>query len=342
MGPLIKENVSLKEYTTFKIGGNARYFSEVHNIEELNAAVNFAKQNLLPHFVLGGGSNVLVGDGVFPGLVLKMNVTTCSFVDSPEEEVMVTAGAGVVLDDLIEKCVLKNVWGLENLSHIPGSVGATPVQNVGAYGVEVCDVISVVHTYDVTSHVEKDFKKNECAFSYRDSFFKTSEGKNYIVTGVTFTLKKNRTPKIVYADLANFFSTKKTEEISLSEIRAAVIAVRAQKFPDWTIVGTAGSFFKNPIVLKEDGEKLLAKFPALPVYELDSTRVKCSLGYILDKVCGLKGYREGKVRLYEKQALVVVAERGATAQDIMRFTSVVAEKVFEKTGIKIEPEVQFV
>jgi UDP-N-acetylmuramate dehydrogenase len=247
-------------------------------------------------------------------------------------------GAGEELDTMVASTVAAGWWGLENLSHIPGTVGAVPVQNVGAYGVEVAALIVSVTVYDLELKAVRELTPAQCQFSYRHSVFKEPAGKSLIIIAVTFALSRVPVPRLTYAELANrVAATGAVPTPAL--IRSEVIAIRAAKFPDWKTVGTAGSFFKNPIVPSPVVAQLRATYPELPCYPAAPGYEKCSLGFILDKVCGLRGYRVGHVRLYEQQALVLVAESGASAAEIDAFATLVAARVFEKTGITIEREV---
>ena len=335
----IRKDVQLSEYTTLKIGGVARYFVEVSTVEEIGEAVQFAKQIALPHLILGGGSNLLIADTGFDGVVIQNHLKGIRYIEHENEFVTLVAEAGEVLDEVIADTVSRGYFGLENLSAIPGSVGATPVQNVGAYGVEVSDIILKIEAYHIPTESIKIFSPEECKFRYRDSFFKTEAGKEFIITSVHFSLTKKYSPKIHYKDLVKLFAETKP---TLKEIREAVIAIRSQKFPDWQVLGTAGSFFKNPIIPRAQSEALLEYYPDLPSYDAGNEQVKMPLGYVLDNICGLKGYSDGKVGLFEKQALVLVNFGGATAGEVFEFVEFVRSKVFEKTKIKIEPEVRFV
>lgn len=334
----IQENIPLSAHTTLHIGGVARYFVEAQSIEEVKAAAHFALQNALPLLVLGGGSNLLVSDEGFAGVVLKNAITGLEFFEE-ENTLRIVGGAGLVFDEVIAAIVVRGGVGLENLSAIPGTLGATPVQNVGAYGVEVGEMIASVRAVSLESGEEKIFTHDECQFSYRDSFFKTVSGKKFCITHVTLCVQKNGTPKIMYADLQKFFGDTSP---TVAQVREAVIKIRAQKFPDWHQVGTAGSFFKNPVISLDQYRELLREYPLLPQYAAGPDMVKIPLGYVLDKLCGLKGYRTGRVGLYEEQALVLVNHGGATAAEVKEFVAFVSEKVFTKTKIKIFPEVVFV
>lgn len=333
--PAVKENISLAPYTTLKVGGPAEAFVVVNLEEELSGLASEQGRNI---FVIGGGSNLLINDDGVKGLVIKNDIKGITSAVN-KDQVLVTVGAGEVWDDFVALTVKEGWWGLENLSAIPGSVGATPIQNVGAYGVEVASLIKSVRVFDVKQNQFREFTNQECIFGYRDSFFKTPAGKMMIVTSVTFNLSLTPSPKLHYKDLANYFSGVDLYNVSQTEIREAVIKIRAGKFPDWKQIGTAGSFFKNPIIGEAHYESLLLEYPGLPGYPEKDGKIKVSLGWILDNVCGLKGYKEGNVGLYEKQALVLVNFGGATAKEIKNFADKIRAEVFQKTKIEIEMEV---
>lgn len=333
MAILVSEQVALAPQTTLKIGGNAAYYIEVRTEEELAEAVTFAEQKGLPFCILGGGSNILVADAGYRGVVINMRIRGCTYEQINPDQCVVQVGAGEVLDDFISDMVERGLWGLENLSHIPGSVGATPVQNVGAYGVEVADVIARVRVFDAKTKTFFVLENSDCGFSYRHSLFK--EKNNLVIIAVTFLLHIQPQPKISYAGLAS----QLPEVPTLQNIRDTIIAIRSEKFPDWHTVGTAGSFFKNPLLTQSEITDLLEKYPDIPTYPAGNGLSKVLLGYILDKICGLKGFTIGPVRLYEKQALVLVTEEGATEADIKNFVKIISEKIFLKTFIKISQEV---
>lgn len=308
---------------------------EVQTEAELEEACAFARAKELPILVLGGGSNVLVPDEGVSAVVIK-NAITGIDATTTDSEVQITVGAGEVFDDLVSRTVSEGWWGLENLSHIPGTVGATPVQNVGAYGVEMADLIVSVRVYDYVNQVWQTLSAHDCQFDYRTSLFKTDAGANYIITYVTFILRPTPSPTLTYRDLEPL---QAHVEITTQQVRDAVIEIRSKKFPDWTQVGTAGSFFKNPIIEKSHYTRLCEAFPCLPGYEVGDDLIKVPLGYVLDKVCHIKGTQHGKVGTYDAQALVLIAERGATANDVIAFAKKITQTVFEKTNITIEWEV---
>lgn len=330
----IQEQVPLAPKTTLKCGGAAEYYAEVSDVGELTEAMAFSREHQCAVTLLGGGSNVLVSSAGVRGLVIHPQFLETTY-EERGSDVFVYAGAGVTLDMLVGETVSKHMWGLENLSGIPGSVGAVPIQNVGAYGVEAKDVVHEVHTYNRATRAVEVFSNEACAFAYRHSFFKTEAGKQYVIIGVTFKLSLLPAPRVSYKDLALKFEGVENPE--LNEIRDVVLAIRRGKFPDWHSVGTAGSFFKNPIVSTDAYALLQAAFPGVPGYR-EGEGVKIPLGWILDHVLHVKGYREGNVGLYEKQALVLVRYDDATSDDIIEFAKKICDRVFDATGVRVEFE----
>jgi len=247
----------------------------------------------------------------------------------------VTIGAGENWDSLVEESVEKKLYGLENLSLIPGTVGAAPIQNIGAYGSEAKDTIESVYVLDIKKDEYKTIKNIDCDFSYRDSMFK-KEKNRYVIISVTFILNKNGKLNLEYGDLKNI------KNPSLKKVREAVIDIRKRKLPDVKEYGTAGSFFKNLIVSCPKAKELLAKYPDMILHEVNDKKVKIPLAWILDHVCGFRGVRIGDVGIYKNQALVIVNYGNASAQDINSLAQKMAKAVYGKTGINIEPEVQFV
>ncbi len=332
---VLKTDQNLSFFSTLKVGGNAKFLVVVQSEEEVKSAFDFAEKESLPKFLLGGGSNILFSDEDFEGVVIKNEIKGIELKDLGGE-VLVSCGGGENWDDLVAFCVSNGLYGLENLSGIPGTVGASPVQNIGAYGTEVKDTIFDVTFFDPKT---KDFKKisnKESKFSYRDSIFK-NELKGVFVTKVSFILKKEGTLNISYKDLESFFKEKK--EISLLSVRDAVLLIRSKKFPDLNIYGTAGSFFKNIILEKEKAQSFLKQFPEAPFFVIDEKTIKIPTGFILDKICGLKGFREGNTGLFEHQSLVLVNFGGANAKEIFDFKEKIKKIVYEITGLQIEEEV---
>lgn len=339
----IQENINLSKYTTFKIGGFARFFCIVTSEDDVLQAVDFARSKNIPFFVLGGGSNILISDNGYSGLVIKNEISGIEIVKEDDGVVVLEVGAGMNWDEFVEYTVNKEYSGLENLSYIPGVVGASPVQNIGAYGREASTFIHTVKAFDVGQSKFVELTKEQCEFSYRNSLFKKNKGR-HIITTVSFTLNKKHSIDISYKDLKEYFfksTAGQTNSITIKDVREAVIEIRKNKLPDWKTWGTAGSFFKNPIISKEQFDHLKSKYPDLPGFE-EGSGVKVSLGWILDKVCGMKGASHGNVGTYEKQALVLVSRPGATAEDVTKFSQNIMQVVKDKTGIDIEAEVEWV
>jgi len=340
----ILEHIPLAEFTTFKIGGPARYFCRVTSEEDLLSAVKFARNKKKAIFVLGGGSNLLISDSGFTGLVIKMEMKGVTF-----DGERVTAAAGELWDEVVDRTVERGLYGLENLSAIPGTVGAVPVQNIGAYGAEISQLVETVRAFDLRTLKFVNFTNIECGFAYRDSMFKQKKGR-YVVTSVTSKLKKNGSVNITYKDLREYFEKKtrtknnKSQKVrpTLREVRNAVIEIRWGKLPDWKLWGSAGSYFKNPTLSQKRFVDLKERYPELPGYPEPDGRIKVSLAWILDKVCNLKGLCIGNVCVYKKQTLVIVSQPGASAEEVVSLSREMSRRVKETTGINIEAEVEWV
>ncbi|MCI0566078.1 UDP-N-acetylmuramate dehydrogenase [bacterium] len=331
----------MAHHTTFRAGGRARFFAVAESEDDLRDIISYARKKNIPFFVLGGGSNVLFGDRGFPGLVIKMNIRGIAYGKEKGGITAVSAGAGEHWDNFVGGTVARGFYGLENLSFIPGSVGAAPVQNIGAYGAEAGDVIVEVSTLNTETLEIEIFSKEACMFSYRDSFFKSPAGGKYIITRVVFGLSSKGSVNISYRDVKDYFEERRNDSPALSDVRDAVIAIRTRKLPDVREVGTAGSFFKNPVVSVYDIEKLKEKHPDVKFFP-HGDAVKISAGWLLDHVGGFRGYREGNVGAYKNQALVIVNESGASASEILAFAERMQKIIYEKTGITLEPEVKIV
>lgn len=336
----IREHVPLAEHTTFKIGGPARFFAEVETEEDIRDALQVAEKEKLPVFILGAGSNVLISDQGFPGVVIHMMNTDVRYVEE-DKDVLVIADAGKDWDELVSGVVARGLWGFENLSGIPSSVGATAVQNIGAYGVEVETLIEWVEVFDRSTQSTKKLLHDECLFGYRDSIFKHKNGASLIVIRVAYRLMKNGTPNLTYKDLRTYHETEHALG-TLLDVREAVRAIRAKKFPLRSDAGTAGSFFQNPIVTQEVATRFLSRFPDAPSYPQKDRNIKLSAGWIIDHVLHLKGFREGDVGTWDAQALVMVNYGNATANDVARFACRMSASCEHEIGMKLIPEVVFV
>ena len=330
------ENVSCKEFTTLKVGGLVRYVATITSLEELEQARLLIQELALPYVVLGEGSNVLPSDDFYQGVVLRMQVPGISYGPEQEGKVTVTAGAGVPWEELVSELAQKGYWGTENLAGIPGTVGAAPVQNIGAYGAEFSNICTHVRGINMNTGETFHFTNEECELEYRDSIFKRR--KELVITEVGMKVETHGLPKLGYSDLARLAH----EGVQLTtplEISTAVREVRSKKFPDLSVQGTAGSFFKNPIIDQQRFSELSARYGAIPSYPAKDG-IKVPLAFILDHVLGMKGHVEGKVSLFGNQPLVLVTDEGATAKDVDEFAKTIEKKVFDATGIKIHREVQ--
>lgn len=334
----IQENILLKDHTTFRIGGKADFFVEVNTIDELKEAILFSKKDKIPFIVIGGGSNILASDSGFRGLVIRNNIKGIEW-KTDGDFVSVISNAGESWDYLVDLTVKEGLFGLENLSLIPGSVGASPIQNIGAYGAEVKQTIDWVEAMDTEKMELIVLNSKQCEFGYRDSIFKHEIGKKYIVTRVAFKLKRSGDTFIGYHDLADYFVRRGIARATPKEVRDAVIEIRTNKLPDIRVEGTAGSFFKNPIVTRERFDELKKMFSDISGYASDGA-MKISAGWIIDKLLGLKGYFEGDAGVHPKQALVLVNKGNATAKDIKNLAEKIEKMTKEKIGIELEREVR--
>lgn len=287
-------------------------------------------------YVLGGGNNILF-TGYFDGALLKPDIRGIHVLAEDDEAVTVEAGAAVEWDDLVAWSVERGLWGAENLSLIPGTVGAAPVQNIGAYGAEAKDVIARVHLFDTERREHKVLAAEECRFAYRDSIFKHELRGRAVITSVEFRFRKRPAPDLGYGDLQR--ETEARGGASLRNIREAVCAIRRGKLPDTAVLGNAGSFFKNPVVSRAEAERLAARYEGMPVYPApDPERRKLAAGWLIDRA-GMKGYRKGRAGVHDRQALVLVNFGGATGEEIRELAREVQLRVRDAFGVAIEPEV---
>ena len=333
----MQPSVSLADKSSLKVGGTAEYFSSVSSNRELAKIIHDAKDHGLHINILSGGTNTLVSEEGVSGLVIQPKILCDKKVTRDGEKVFVEIAAGEDWDEAVAWSVEQGFWGLENLSLIPGWVGASPYQNIGAYGQEVANIITEVHTYDFFDQKQKVFRGSECDFSYRSSVFKKLDEPRYVITAVTFVLSKTPRPNIGYHDVETEIGSEKP---TLQAIRDAVVAIRGRKMPDMEKYGTAGSFWMNPVVSYEKARELEKEYPLMPMHDL-GTGMKIPLAWILDNILNLKGYRKNNVSLYEHHPLVLITEPGANSNDVLSMQREVEQKVREATGITIEREVRF-
>ena len=320
-------------YNTFGLEAVAEHYCEYCSAEELMLDLASAPK---PWLHVGGGSNLLFATPRFEGTVFHNACNAIEVLSQDNESVEVRAGGGVLWDFFVQWCVSRGWYGAENLSLIPGEVGASAVQNIGAYGAEVKDIIERVETLDTETLSERVFGRDECGYGYRKSFFKSEEGRRYFVLSVVFRLGLKPHFNLGYGPLKEI----QPSELSLAAVREKVIATREAKLPDPEKIGSAGSFFMNPVVPAEKALALKANYPDMPQYPAEGG-VKLSAGWMIDR-CGLKGYRRGNAGVYEKQALVLVNLGGATADEIMALADEVIEKVRGVFGVELHPEAQII
>ncbi|PYS04292.1 MAG: UDP-N-acetylenolpyruvoylglucosamine reductase [Acidobacteria bacterium] len=341
MKALIHENVALALLTTFGIGGPARYFIDAPDEQTVLEAIHGAKEKDLPIFVLGGGSNLLVADAGFPGLVVRIGIRGVEWA-SANGKTIVDAGAGEEWDRLVASSVERNLSGIECLSGIPGSVGGTPVQNVGAYGQEISEVLVSVRAYDRSADRIVELSHDECGFTYRTSVFNTTAKDRYAVLHVIYALTNNGNPAIRYPELQREFEGK-TANPTLAEVRDAVRRIRGRKAmllvegdPDCR---SAGSFFKNPMVTEEKFADLQSiAGPNVPRYPASGGKVKTAAAWLIEHAGFSKGYSVGPVGLSTKHTLALVNKGGATAADVVRLARQIRSGVRDRFGIELVPE----
>ena len=335
---IIKENISLLSYNTFGIDAKADYFIEYNSVEELQTALKseIVKSNRLLH--IGGGSNLLFMKD-FKGVILHSAINFIKKVSEDADTVMLEAGAVVNWDDFVAYTVENGWGGVENLSLIPGEVGASAVQNIGAYGVEVQDVIIEVNAVEIETGESKIFSVEDCQYGYRESIFKKELKGKYIITSVVFKLQKQAQFKLNYQHLEA--EVLKNGDINLQNIRQTIIAVRESKLPDPKIFGNAGSFFMNPVISKAHFNELLAQYPQMPHYFVSETEEKVPAGWLIDQ-CGWKGKQIGNAGVHDKQALVLVNKGGATGAEIVYLAEQIQASVKIKFGIELRAEVNYI
>ncbi|MHB8580539.1 MAG: UDP-N-acetylmuramate dehydrogenase [Ignavibacteriaceae bacterium] len=336
----IKENISLKELNTFHLDVKAKIFVEVFAEDELREILSQDPFSSLPKLILGRGSNILFTKD-FDGLVIKNSIPGIKVTNENDREVYVEAGSGLLWNDLVRYCVKKNYGGIENLSLIPGTVGAAPIQNIGAYGQELKDVFYSLNGISLDDTSPKEYSKNECEFGYRDSVFKRELKGRFYITSVIIKLKKDPAVNVDYFALKEEFKRMDLKAITISDVSEVVCKIRKSKLPDPEYLGNAGSFFKNPEVSEEEYLKFGKEFNDLNGFKLKSGKYKISAAWMIDK-CGWKGKRLGNAGVHVKQPLVLVNLKNASGIEILDLSRKIKKSVFEKFGIMLEEEVNLV
>ena len=332
----IQENFSLKDHNTFGVDVKARFFAEVTGLMQLRKLLDLS---VYPNrFILGGGSNLLLIDDI-DALVMHIALKGITLFEEEEDYVIIKAMAGENWHQLVLWCLEREYGGIENLSLIPGNTGTAPIQNIGAYGVELKDVFVSCEAMDLESLELVELSKEQCRFGYRDSIFKKEAKGKYIITSVK--LKLTRKAHIIRTDYGGVQEQLNQMGVAvpgIKDVSAAIMHIRQKKLPDPALLGNSGSFFKNPILSKTRVEKLVKNHPEIPVYEVSESQVKVPAGWLIDQ-CGLKGYRKGDAGVHERQALVLVNYGKASGQEILELSREVQEKVQSKFDILLEPEV---
>lgn len=337
----IEENINLAQYATLKIPALARYFTVVKNDNEIQEAIKLAYDKSLNLFILGGGSNILFSQDL-QALVIKNELKGISIVKETEENIYLQAASGEIWSALVHYAVSHNFGGIENLFYVPGTVGAAPVQNIGAYGVELKDVFDSLKAVDLNSGEIKEFSLEDCHFGYRDSIFKNEAKGRYFIVSVTLKLNKKPELKLDYGDIKLKLIEQNISNPSVKVVAEIIREIRDAKLPNPSVLANAGSFFKNPEVSKAFFDKLQLKYPDIKYFPgSQEDLIKIPAGWLIERA-GFKGKRFANVAMYEKQALILVNYGGASAKEVLEHVNRVQSGVEKKFGIKIEPEVNII
>jgi UDP-N-acetylmuramate dehydrogenase len=335
----MQPNFSLKSFNTFGIEAKAKNFVAVHSLDELKNVL--AEHTAEPKFILGGGSNMLLTQDI-EALVIHIDLKGKRMLKEDNDFVWVESMAGENWHEFVLWTIDQNFGGLENMSLIPGNVGTTPVQNIGAYGTEIKDTFVSCDAMKIDDQTMRTFSKEDCRFGYRESIFKQEAKDQYIITSVVFKLtKRNHNINTSYGDITKELAEKNVTVPTLKDVSNAVIAIRQSKLPDPKVLGNSGSFFKNPVISRSHFEKVQAQFPEIKFFEVSPTEVKVPAGWLIEQA-GYKGFRKGDAGVHKNQALVLVNYGSATGQDILALSREVQQAVFDKYSIAIEAEVNVI
>lgn len=329
-----ESNFQLKDVTTFHIPAIAKNYCEYDNVKELKQILDDNKGEQILH--IGGGSNLLFTND-FNGLILHSNIQFIHKIEDAGEHVILNVGSGIVWDEFVKYCVENSYYGTENMSYIPGEVGASAVQNIGSYGAEVKDIIYRVHTIEIETLQERIFTNSECDYAYRYSVFKGELKGKYIVTSVEYRLSKIKNFNLTYGPLKAIDNP----DLTLNDVRNEIIRIRTSKLPDPQYIGSVGSFFKNPIVKVDKYRELNNEYPNIPHYPVSNNEEKIPAGWLIENA-GLKGYSIGDAQVYQKQCLVIVNNGNAKAEDVVKLYTHIIDTVNEKYGIKLDPEANII
>lgn len=331
------QNISLKSYNTFGIDVVAQYFTTFSSINSLLEILENQKKNQQEFLIIGGGSNILFTKN-YEGIVIKNELTGIELMNETEHHYFVKAAAGVVWHQFVLHCIQKNYAGIENLSLIPGSVGAAPLQNIGAYGIELKDIFFELEAMNIATQKIETFTLNDCSFGYRESVFKKELKGQYIILNVTFRLNKIPVYNIKYGAIEAELTAMNCTELSIKNISDAVINIRSSKLPNPKEIGNAGSFFKNPVIDQNTYENLISHYPTMPAYPNINMQYKLAAGWLIEQ-CGWKGFRKNDAGCHAKQALVLVNYANATGKEIYDLSSEIVSSVYKKFNVQLEREV---
>ena len=335
-----KKDYSLLAHNTFGIDASCRRFLEYSSIEEARLVADILRGGNNPFLIIGGGSNLLLTKD-YAGVVVHSAIKGIEAEEQADGTVMLTCGSGEVWDDVVAYSVERGWYGAENLSIIPGEVGASAVQNIGAYGAEVCQIIDKIEAVEIATGDIRIFDVKECGYGYRQSRFKKEWKDRYLMTHVTYRLAKQQPLRLEYGNIKAELERKGINEPTLAQLRQVIIDIRNEKLPDPKVEGNAGSFFMNPVVSKEKYEELAALYPNMPHYTIDAEHEKIPAGWMIDQ-CGWKGKSLGRAGVHGKQALVLVNRGGATGEEIVQLCETIRKDVCDRFGIDIHPEVNVI
>jgi len=333
----IRTNIPLKNHTTMRLGGNARFMTDVSSAAEIAEIYRNAKGQNLPIFVLGGGSNIIVRDEGYNGIVIRNRITGFDIIDDQPSDVTLKIGGGEVWDSVVQRTVDMHLTGIEAMSGIPGTAGAAPVQNVGAYGQEIADTLLSLEAYDSQTDSFVTLQSNDCGFSYRDSIFRGEATGRYVITSITIKLYKNAPQPPFYAAVEQYLAAHNITLFTPQVIRDAVIAIRADKLPDPKIQPNTGSFFKNAIVEAWQLTDLRANYPDIPTYDMPNGRFKIPTGWLIEQA-GLKGQTLHGMHIHDKNALVLINESATSYADLASARDEIIGAIRDKFRIAIEQE----
>ena len=333
----LTRNASLKAFNTFGVDASAGLMLTLENEEDLLSLPPFDPGR---DFILGGGSNVLIATDI-PGTVFHNRITGKEIVDTSNDHAWIEAGAGENWHELVRWALKNNLSGLENLSLIPGLAGAAPIQNIGAYGMELASVLESVTAWDLSLSEWKTFSREDCELAYRDSRFKTAEPGRFLITSIRLRLDRRFRPRLDYSGLGEELSRDSAGQATAIEVSNAVIRLRQRKLPDPATSGNAGSFFKNPVLKRDEGQPLMDRFPGLPAWPLEDGTIKVSAAWMIEH-CGLKGHRTGDAGISDRHALVIVNHGAATGEEILRLARNIQSTVHDTFGIMLEAEPRIV